>query len=156
MIGVPDTAVRSIKLGQPVNLAIDAFSNRTFRAQISRFASAADARTRDFDVEVAVPNREHLLKPGMIAALQLATSGTAQSPSYQVPLSAIVQSPSGSYGVFVISGSSEGKIARLRNVDIGTVNGSDIAVLNGLGSGDEVITTGANLLKDGQRVEVLQ
>ncbi len=156
VFGVPDTAVRSIKLGEPVKLAIDAYSNRTFKAQISRIASAGDARTRDFDVEVAIPNREHLLKAGMIASLQLAATGTTQQPSYQVPLSAIVQSPSGSYGVFVVSGSSAGKIARLQNVDIGAVNGSDIAVLNGLGSGDEVITTGANLLKDGQRVEVLQ
>ena len=45
---------------------------------------------------------------------------------------------------------------RNHSVEIGAVNGSDISVVNGLDAGDRIITTGANLLKDGQRVEVLQ
>ena len=72
VVGVPDTAVRSIEVGQPVDVAIDAFPSRTFHARISRIASAADPTTRNFDVEVAIPNRDHLLKVGMIGSLQLA------------------------------------------------------------------------------------
>ena len=41
-------------------------------------------------------------------------------------------------------------------MEIGRVVGTDISVVSGLASGDEVITTGATLLKDGQRVEVLK
>ena len=51
---------------------------------------------------------------------------------------------------------ARGEIARLRTVEIGAVNGSEITVVSGLTAGDRIITTGANLLKDGQRVEVLQ
>ena len=72
VVGVPDTVVRSIKVGQPVDVAIDAFPSRIFHARISRISSAADATTRNFDVEVAIPNRDHLLKVGMIGSLQLA------------------------------------------------------------------------------------
>jgi multidrug efflux system membrane fusion protein len=156
-IGVPDTTVRSIQLGQPVEVTVDAFANRTFQARISRIASAADPKTRNFEVEVAIPNRDRLLNVGMIGSLQLATGEMdRQEGSFQVPLSAIVQSSNGNYGVFVVSTSSAGKIARLRRVEIGTVKGSDISVVSGLATGDEVITTGANLLKDGQGVEVLK
>jgi RND family efflux transporter MFP subunit len=62
VVGVPDTVLRSIKLGQPVEVAIDAFPGRTFHARISRMSSAADATTRNFDVEIAIPNRDRLLK----------------------------------------------------------------------------------------------
>ena len=41
-------------------------------------------------------------------------------------------------------------------MEIGAVTGTDITVVNGLSAGDRIITTGANLLKDGQRVEVVQ
>jgi multidrug efflux pump subunit AcrA (membrane-fusion protein) len=41
-------------------------------------------------------------------------------------------------------------------VEIGAASGTDIAVTSGLVEGDQIITTGANLLKDGQRVEVVQ
>ncbi len=157
VIGVPDTAMRSVKLGEPVEVAIDAFPTRTFQARISRVASAADATTRNFEVEVAIPNRNHLLKVGMIGSLQLpALEGETQHSSLQVPLSSIVEGKDGKYGVFVVSASKGTQVASLRHVEVGHVIGTDIGVVSGLSAGDEVITTGANLLKDGQRVEVIQ
>lgn len=157
VVGVPDTVVRSIKLGEPVEISVDAFPARTFQARISRMSSAADAITRNFDIEVAIPNHEHLLKVGMIASLQFSSNKSDGQPqSLMVPLSAIVQANDGKYGVFVVSGSSAGEVARLRSVETGGVNGNEIAIVSGLAGGDRIITTGANLLKDGQRVEVLQ
>ena len=157
VVGVPDTVVRSIKVGQPVDVAIDAFPTRTFHARVSRMSSAADAITRNFEVEVAIPNHDHLLKVGMIGALQFANAdGGSRASVLQVPLSAVVQAKDGKYGVFVVADSSAGQVARLHSVEIGSVTGTDITVLNGLAPGDRIITTGANLLKDGQRVEVRQ
>ena len=157
VVGVPDTVVRTVRVGQTVDVAIDAFPARTFHARISRMSSAADAVTRNFDVEVAIPNRDHLLKVGMIGSLQLSNAANeTQSSSLYVPLSAIVQSSDGKYAVFTVADSNNAQIARLRSVDIGGVNGTDIAIIHGLSTGDRIITTGANLLKDGQRVEVIQ
>lgn len=157
VVGVPDTVVRSIKLGQPVDVGIDAYPARTFHARISRMSSAADSITRNFDVEVAIPNHDHLLKVGMIGSLQFAERNPeTQSASLLVPLSAIVQAQGGKYGVFVIASSSTGELARLRGVETGAVTGTEIVIVSGLARGDRIVTTGANLLKDGQRVEVLQ
>jgi RND family efflux transporter MFP subunit len=156
-VGVPDTTVQSIKLGQPVKVLVDAFPNRTFAAHISRISSAADSVTKDFEVEVAIANREHLLKAGMIGSLQLEHLNVAEKkPSLTVPISAIVQAGGGNYGVYVLSRDGEKEVARLRKVETGAVVGTDIAIVNGLASGDRIITAGANLLKDGQPVEVLQ
>ena len=157
IIGVPDTIVRSVRLGQPVEVGIDAFPTRTFGARVSRLSSAADPVTRNFEVEVAIPNHDHLLKVGMIGSLQLANvEGGGRASALLVPLSAVVQAKDGKYGVFVVSASSTGEVARLHSVEIGAVNGTDISIVNGIQAGDRIITTGANLLKDSQRVEVLQ
>jgi RND family efflux transporter MFP subunit len=157
VVGVPDTTVRSIKLGQAVNVSVDAFANRTFQARVSRVASAADPKTRNFEVELAIPNWNHLLRVGMIGSLQLVVDQVdQQQPALQVPLSAIVQATDGKYAAFVVTASKEGHMASLRPVEIGRVIGTGISVVSGLTNGDEVITTGANLLKDGQRVEVVK
>lgn len=157
VVGVPDTVLHSVRLGQPVEVGIDAFPTRTFHARISRLSSAADAVTRNFDVEVAIPNRDHLLKVGMIGSLQLANAdGRNRASTLLVPLSAVVQAKDGKYGVFLVSDSTSGEVARLHGIEIGAVNGTEISVINGLQAGDRIITTGANLLKDGQSVEVLQ
>ena len=119
-------------------------------------ASAADPRTGNFEVEVAIPNRDHALKAGMIGSLELAAvKGTKPQASFRVPLSAIVQAGAG-YGVYVVTGAKGEETARLRPVEIGPVIGTDISVVRGLADGDEVITSGANLLKDGQRVEIVK
>jgi RND family efflux transporter MFP subunit len=157
VIGVPDTTLRSIKLGQQVDVAVDALADRTFHARISRIASAADPKTRNFEIEIAIPNRDHALKVGMVGALHLtAGEGDTQQARLRVPLSAIVQADDGRHGVFIVAASPAGDMARLRPVEIGRVTGTDINVVSGLGNGDEVITAGANLLKDGQRVEVVK
>jgi multidrug efflux system membrane fusion protein len=157
-IGVPDTTVRSIKLGQPVDVTVDAIPDHTFRARISRIASAADAKTRNFEVEVAVPNRDHMLKVGMVGSLQLALDGAeTHQTALRVPLSSIVQSDDGTYAVFVVAASPDGgTVARLRPVEIGRVVGTDISIVHGLVDSEDIITTGANLVKDGQRVEVVK
>ncbi len=157
VVGVPDTVVRSVKLGQAVEVSIDAFPTRSFHARVSRMSSAADPITRNFDVEVAIPNRDHLLRVGMIGSLQFADAdGGSQTSVLLVPLSAIVEAKDGKYGVFTVSDANGAEVARLHTVEIGAVTGTQISVLNGLEAGDRIITTGANLLKDGQRVEVLQ
>ncbi len=157
VVGVPDTVVHSVRVGQPVEVGIDAYPTRIFHARISRMSSAADPITRNFEVEVAIPNHSHLLKVGMIGSLHLShTEGESRPSALLVPLSAVVQARDGKYGVFVVSNSSAGHVARLRSVEIGSVSGTEIAVVSGLQAGDRIITTGANLLKDGQPVEVLQ
>src|SRR4029453_4964482 len=148
VIGVPDVALPSVTLGEPVEVAVDAYGDRTFQARISRMATAADTRTGNFEVEVAIPNREHALKAGMIGSLELAgVRGTKPPASSRVPLSAIVQAGAG-YGVYVVTGAKGEETAKLQPVEIGPVIGTEITVVHGLADGDEVITSGANLLKD--------
>lgn len=158
VIGVPDITVHSLRLGRPVEVTIDAFPGRIFAARITRIASAADTTTRNFEVEVAIPNRDHALKAGMIGSLELVAQRDSQQAqrSLSVPLSSIVQCADGKYGVYVVSESAGSKVAQLRSVQVGSVNGSEINVIAGLSGGEEIVTDGANLLKDGQRVEVLK
>jgi hypothetical protein len=56
----------------------------------------------------------------------------------------------------VVTGTENAVTASLRPVEIGPVIGSDVTVVRGLSDRDEVITSGANLIKDGQRVEIVK
>jgi multidrug efflux pump subunit AcrA (membrane-fusion protein) len=58
--------------------------------------------------------------------------------------------------VFLVAKSNTGETAKLRRVEVGEVEGSDINITTGLMPGDIVITTGATLIKDGDRVEVIK
>ena len=68
-----------------------------------------------------------------------------------VPRTAVIRDKTtDSYQVFVI----DNKIARLRVVVTGDVDGNDVRILNGLTGGESVATSQQSALFDGARVEV--
>lgn len=157
VLGLPDVALRAVAVGQPVAVGSDALPGRRFTARVSRIASAADPVTRNFDVEVEIPNAERLWRPGMIASVELA--GEPPRPgATSLPLSAFVQAPGGGpdrFAVMVVEGEGAAARARVRPVELGDVAGNRVAVTRGLAAGERVITTGASIVADGERVEVM-
>jgi len=156
VLGLPDVAVTLVKLGQPVSVTTEALPGRTFTAHVSRIAAAADAVTRNFDVEVELPNADRQWKPGMIASVELG-SDAPDAAIPLLPLTAFV--PAGGerdhFGVMVIEGDASKARAKLRQVALGDVIGNRVAVARGLTAGERVITQGASMVKDGERVEVM-
>jgi len=154
---VPDRVVSTLRIGAPQQIALEAFRGKVFQGHITRIAPAADAKSRAFEVEVTVGNADHALKPGMVAALDLAGSDDS-SPQPVLPLSAVVRSPAkrDAYAVFVIAGDSAGTTARLRPVELGEFLGNRIAIKSGVAADDRVVVMGAALLSDGEAVQIIR
>src|ERR1700737_3163797 len=95
-------------------------------------------------------------KPGMIASVELGSVAPGAAIPL-LPLTAFV--PAGGerdrFGVMVIEGDAPQTRAKLRQVTLGDVIGNRVAVAQGLTAGERVITQGATMLKDNERVEVM-
>ena len=94
----------------------------------------------------------------MVAALEIASRAVAPVTAAMVPLDSVVRSTGrdDDFAVFVLEPRGEEAVARSRTVKLGDTAGNMIQVLSGLSSGERVVTRGASLLSDGQRVRVLQ
>lgn len=149
--GVPDLVLAGLKLGNKLNIFVEAMPDRRFEGTITNIAAVADASTRLFQVQISIPNPQTTLRPGMIATLALATPAKGEAEPV-VPLSAIVRPKENQTGFAVVV--VEGKQARRRQVVLGATYGDRIAV-NGLLPGDRVVTSGAPLIADGEAVEVI-
>jgi RND family efflux transporter MFP subunit len=158
VFGVPDLALRSLHLGDTLNITTDAVAGTEFPGHISRISPSADQNSHVFEIEVMIPNPTDLLKPGMVASLEVIEGGAAGlETAVVVPLTAIVRSKNNptSYAVFVIDESTGQQIARLRDVSLGETVGNTVTVTGGLQAGERVITTGATLVADGEQVQVI-
>ena len=158
--GVPDSTIQSVNLGDRIDVTVDAVAELTFAGRVTAVAPAADPQSRVFDVEVTIPNQEGRLRPGMIGTVALGRSTRVRSagaPPLTVPLTAIVRSDAGAgqFAVLVVARENGVDIARLRRVELGEVMGNVVAVLKGVSLGDQVVVSGATLLADGDRVQVL-
>ncbi len=151
--GVPDYALNHVRLGQQLSIALQD-EVTPFVGHVTSISPSADTRNRVFAIEVTVANHGGRLKPGMIASLSLGESSRSSAPS--VPLSAIVPYPlePGRFAVMVAQERTGKWTASLREVQLGATHESSIAVV-GVQPGEKVIAVGAQLLKDGEPIEVI-
>jgi RND family efflux transporter MFP subunit len=159
VIGVPDLHLDQFPEGRTVRVTSDAFPGRAFAGMVTSIAPMAEEQSRLFAVEVALSNDSREWRPGMIAAIELATSvapASAPGADLAVPLSAVVRSGgNGGYGVFVVGESSAGATAKARPVELGDVRGNLVVVKQGLRRDETIVTSGPGLLVDGERIRII-
>jgi multidrug efflux system membrane fusion protein len=155
VFGVPDTAIQRVRLGHSQAITTDA-SPGEFLGRITAISPAADPKSRVYSVEVTVPNPHNQLKAGMIASVSLGEGSPSQSLT-AVPLSAIIRDPNRADGfaVLIADGREELTVANLRPVEVGEATGNLISVRQGLKPGERVVTSGATLIKSGDRIHVI-
>lgn len=145
-VNVNENQVAQLKIGSPVQVKASVFPDKTFTGRVSFIAAKADAAL-NFPVEIEIANAGSQIKAGMY--------GTAifdfpnQTPVVVVPRAAFVGSVS-SNKVFVLDA---GNVARTRNVIAGRIMGDQVEILQGLTTGDKVITSGQINLVDGSKVK---
>ncbi|HUJ81689.1 MAG TPA: efflux RND transporter periplasmic adaptor subunit [Candidatus Acidoferrales bacterium] len=151
--GVPESAVRQLRLGQQFSIHLQD-DPKEYQGRVTSIAASADEKNRVFAVEVTVPNPKSYLKPGMIASLNLV--GVQNAPAPAVPITAVVADPasSGRYAVFVATDQSGKWMAHLREVKLGETHESNVAV-DGVKAGEKVVVVGTAGLKDGDFIQVL-
>ncbi len=155
VFGVPDTAIGRIKPGSPQVVTSEALPN-PFSGHVTAISAAADPKSRVYSVEVRIDNPKNLLKAGMIASI---TIGTPAPPGgvAVVPISAVVRSPSDPTGfaVFVTEGTGDMVKVHTQDVTLGNTYGNMIAVNSGVNLKDRVVTSGNNMIKNGDEVRII-
>ena len=150
--GIPDYVLPRVRLGQEIKIEPES-GVPPLKGRVTSISTAADTRDRTFAVEVTVDNPDRHLKPGMIASVAL----IAPAHSFtSIPLSAIVPyaSEPDSFAVMVVEDRKGSLIAKSRKIQVRTVyeNSVDVAEVQ---PGERVVSTGAQLLKDGDPVQII-
>ena len=149
--GAPDYVLSQLRLGQ--ELTIQTETAVPLKGRVTSISPAADTRNRIFAIEVTVGNRDGHLRPGMIASIGL---GEIPHSSIAIPLSAIVPLPSepDHFAVMVAQERAGALVAKLRRVQLGTTHDNSVAV-EGVQPGERVVSVGAQLLRDGDPIQVI-
>jgi membrane fusion protein, multidrug efflux system len=144
---IPEKMAPWIKDGQPVELHVDAYPERTFEGKVSRISPAVNTATRAFPFEALVPNRDAVLKPGTFARVHIESS--REDPVLTLPYNAL-QYRYGVNRVFVVDNDK----LNLRELKVGDRLGERIEILAGVKAGDRVAVTDVEKLVDGAKVTV--
>ena len=145
-VSIPQSYVRSVRIGLSVDVLVPEFPGRAFKGEIARFAGALDSATRTLNTEITLPNPKGELFPGMFGQVRF-TFKPAQ-PAILLPSNAAIINASGTH-VATVDASNR---IRLVAVTFGRDFGTQIEVLTGLDAGARVVAAPRDSLTEGMEV----
>lgn len=128
-----------VEAGMDAEIEVTALPGQTFRGTVEYVYPTFKQETRAMTARISLPNPEGRLKPGMYATVRLALDlGTRLA----IPRSAILETGD-SQIVFVDEG--EGRLG-IREVQLGVRADEHVALLDGVRSGERVVTSAQFLI----------
>ena len=147
LVNVEQKDLAKMKPGLPAEVTLDTYGDRKFNGVVEIINPAANKAARVFETKIRINNGEQLLKPGMFARVTIKTGETEDV--FAVPQNALT-SNQGLYYIFW----AEGDQAKRQQVEIGQVIDQLVEIKSGLSTGQKVIVTNVNKLKDQDRVRI--
>ncbi|MFN3891473.1 MAG: efflux RND transporter periplasmic adaptor subunit [Beijerinckiaceae bacterium] len=152
---MPEQRLGDLKVGQTVEVEVDAYPGEVFKGAIQSIDARVSAETRNVLVRGAIANREQKLRPGMFGNVGVLV-GAARTV-VAVPRTAVSFSLYGD-SVYVVApdenGGPEALKAERRFVRTGDTRGESVAIAEGLKPGERVVTEGQIRLQPGARVKI--
>jgi membrane fusion protein (multidrug efflux system) len=154
--GVPQQSAARIRPGISLRVTSDGMPGVEFTGKVTAIDSVIDATTRNVQVQATLDNPGGKLRPGMFVQVAVALGESRQVIA--LPASAISYAPYGD-SVFVVTDlqGQDGKTyrgVRQQFVKLEGARGDQVAVISGLKTGDEVVSSGVFKLRNGAAVMV--
>jgi membrane fusion protein (multidrug efflux system) len=137
---LPERYITRVRVGQPVELVLDALPGRNFSGRIDALDSQVDPNGRALRVRAAVENSGALLKPGMFARPRVVFA--VREGATVVPEEALVPQGGRQLIFKVIDGADGKKMSQRVEAKIGLRLPGKVEILEGLQPGDQVVTAG--------------
>ena len=144
---LPQQNFKEIAVGKELQLKAAGLEGDEFTGEITAIESRLDPATRNVMIQGTVKNPDHKLRPGMFVNVEVLLP---EQTVVSIPASSVNYAPYGD-SIFVVK---DGKEVEQRFVKLGASRGDQIAVLSGVKSGDEVVSSGAFKLRNGLPVQV--
>jgi multidrug efflux pump subunit AcrA (membrane-fusion protein) len=149
-VGVPETDVHLVRIGQKVSITFPALPNRSLQGTVHIINVSADPGTRTYMTRIRVPNPGHVIRIGMVAEAKIV--GDREISMMTVPGEAIVRDDQGATMVFVYFPEQQ-RVYRKR-VKIGAFRGTEVEIKEGLSGDESIVIAGQDHLRDGMPVTI--
>ncbi|MCK4591354.1 MAG: efflux RND transporter periplasmic adaptor subunit, partial [Candidatus Latescibacteria bacterium] len=124
-VNISEKDMKRVLIGQETRITVDAYPGKEFYGKVSKLNPTADPMSRTFKVEIAVPNKEMVLKAGMYARVKL--SVVVHKDVLLVPEKGMLEQQ-GRFLLFV----ADGDVARMREVKPGLSSEGMVEIVDGV------------------------
>lgn len=165
-VQVSELELASVRLGQSAQVRLDALPDQPITGRVTRISPAADPVARLIPIEVTIPNSDGRIGSGLLARVSFSSStretvvvpDTAIQPeddAQTADAASASDRPQPTSGtLFVVEGTGESAIARVRPVQLGDRADGQVVILSGLQPGEQYVVRSSGELTEGDRVRL--
>jgi len=151
--GVAERYAGDIDTRSAASVTFDALGSERQTASIRYVGATVNPRNRTFEIELRLPNPGGVIKPEMVAAIEVVLRNLEDV--IVIPQESVIRVEEG-YVAFVAVDEGGQAMARVRPVRLGPTRGNEVVVEEGLQPGDRVIVVGQNQVANGDLVQVVR
>jgi RND family efflux transporter MFP subunit len=148
VFSVPENQIEFVQNSPSFRVSLNARPGKTWQGRLRELSPAADPATRTYAARVTILAAGDDVDLGMSARATVEAGG--QATRIEIPIAAL-HARGENAQVYLVDGGA----VRPQAVKTAGVTGERVVVESGLKPGDVVVAAGANLLRPGQRVRVL-
>ena len=156
-VDIPENLISYVPHVKKVWVEYDAFPGQEVPAKIKEIGTEASETTRTYPVTLIMDQPEEIkILPGMAGKVfgETSSSDTAGGKSIEIPVAAVFTPDTEKQNYVWVMNESTKTVHRTR-VKTGELTLDGIIIAEGLSLGEVVVTAGVHLLKEGQKVSVL-
>lgn len=144
---VPALALPNVRVGQTIQVTVDALPGRTINGEVYVVDPIVDANGRAIRLRARIPNSDGTLSPGLFARVQIVVD--KRDNAVLVPESAVFADDQSQFVYRLVDGR-----AVLTEIELGQRRPGEVEVRQGLARDAVVITAGHQQIRDGSHVTV--
>ena len=137
---VYENQIDLFKKGQEVSITTNAYPDKEFKGKVSFINPLLDTKTRTVKLRVVLNNKDNLFKPGMFVQGKVDDASSAKEQVISVPSTAVLWT--GERSVVYVKANPNEPVFEMKEIKLGNAIGENYEVLDGLKSGDEIVTNG--------------
>ena len=150
-VGIPEAAIGKVHEGARAVVTLPSLDGRAFEGRVEAVGVAADPASRTYTVRIAVPNRDRLLRAGMVAEARIFSG--AQGNALTLPGDAIVHDARGVTQVFVLDPARNRVYAH--RVEPGGLLENEVEIRSGIAPADRIVVAGQQNVREGSPVTLV-
>ncbi len=149
-IAIPENRLEALRQIRDVRVSLWAGGGE-LQGRVREIAPIADPATRTYPARITLLAAPASVALGMTATVTF--EAPLPTPIIALPMQALLRENNATY-VWLLDSAS--MTVRRSAIELATVSGNDLVIARGVQPGDRVITAGVHLLKDGQKVKLVE
>lgn len=154
VVDVPESYIDAVKESQKVMVSLSSVDNSHYVGRVTEISSGSSDQASAYPVTVVLEGNNGSLRAGLAAEVKFTQTTGSEESYFILPITAVAHDDKGDFTFVLEAGADKQAVVNKKYIEVKEIVQQGIRVIGGLNDGDNVVTAGITVIRDGMTVKV--